>query len=283
MFKSSKDIIELQNTVNENLSKVSDWLQTNRLSINVKKTHIMIWTPRGRILPNIDIKMNGQSIGLVKETKFLGVILDDTLSWSKHIQCVRNKVSKGIGIIKKLCPFLKKSTLVNLYYAFIYPFLTYCIHVWGTAHDVHLNKLIVLQKRAIRIIAGVPPRSHTEPLFQQYKLIEFDDLITLNTSLFVYRYSHGLLPHVFDAFYRLNSHFNLYETRHGLMLSQPVGKTDRPYKTIRYQGVHVWNRILLLDIDVSLGIATFKYYVKKAILQGDLPSEKSLKRAATAR
>ena len=67
------------------------------------------------------------------------------------------------------------------------------------------------------------------------------------------------------------------------MLSQPVSITDRPYKTIRYQGVHVWNRILLLDIDVSLGIATFKYYVKKAILQGDLPSEASLKRAANAR
>ena len=100
----------------------------------------MFWTPRGRTLPNIDLKMNGQSIDLVKETKFLGVILDDTLSWSKHIQCVSNKVSKGIGIIKKLCPFLKKSTLVNLYYAFIYPFLTYCIHVWGTAHDVHLKK-----------------------------------------------------------------------------------------------------------------------------------------------
>ena len=114
MFKSSKDIIDLQNTVNETLSSVSDWLQTNRLSINVKKTHIMIWTPKSKPLPNIDIRMNNQSIGLVRETKFLGVILDDTLSWSKHIQCISNKVSKGIGIIKKLRPFLNKSTLVNL-------------------------------------------------------------------------------------------------------------------------------------------------------------------------
>ena len=170
MFTSSTDLLELQNIVNENLTQVSDWLQTNRLSINVKKTHVMIWTPKSKSLPSLSIKMNNQIIDVVKETKFLGVTLDEKLSWSKHIQNVSNKVSKGIGIIKKLRPFLNRSTLVDLYYAFVYPFLTYCIHVWGTACAVHLSKLTVLQKRAIRIIAGVSYRTHTDPILKNLSL-----------------------------------------------------------------------------------------------------------------
>merc|ERR1711895_406336 len=102
MFRSSKDVMQLQNTINHNLLQVSDWLNSNRLSINVKKTHIMIWSPNPRHVPKLDIQMNNQSIELVIETRFLGVIIDDKLSWSKHIRHVSKKVSKGVGIIKKL-------------------------------------------------------------------------------------------------------------------------------------------------------------------------------------
>ena len=269
MFRSSKDFVELQKTVNENLSEISDWLQSNRLSINVKKTHVMIWTPKSKVLPDIDIKMNGHNIDVVQETKFLGVILDDKLSWSKHVQYIGNKVSKGIGIIKKLCPLLNKSTLIDLYYAFVYPFLTYCIHVWGSTHAVHLSKLTVLQKRAIRIIAGVPPRSHTDPLFAQYKLLKFDHVLKLNIALFMYRYHHGLLPKIFNLLFIRNSQYHSYETRQAAMISMPYCRTDRAKRTMRYQGVHVWNRILSLNIDVSLGIETFKYHVKKTLIEGN--------------
>ena len=270
MFMSSKDFSELQNVVNENLASISDWLQANRLSINVKKTNIMIWTPKSKSLPNIDIKMDGQSIDVVNEIKFLGVILDDKLSWSKHIQYISNKVSKGIGIIKKLRPVLNKSTLINLYYAFVYPFLTYCIHVWGNTHAVHLSKLTVLQKRAIRIIAGVPARSHTDPLFLQLKLLKFEHTFKLNIALFMYRYHHGLLPEVFNLLFIRNSQYHSYETRQNSMISMPHCRTDRTKRTIRYQGVHVWNRIIFLNIDVSLSIETYKYYIKKNLMEGIL-------------
>ena len=243
MFTSSTDLLELQNIVNENLTQVSDWLQTNRLSINVKKTHVMIWTPKSKSLPSLSIKMNNQIIDVVKETKFLGVTLDEKLSWSKHIQNVSNKVSKGIGIIKKLRPFLNRSTLVDLYYAFVYPFLTYCIHVWGTACAVHLSKLTVLQKRAIRIIAGVSYRTHTDPFFEKFKLVKFNDVLTLSTALFMYKFHHNLLPNVFENFFRLNSEFHSYQTRHNEMLSTPLCKSERMRRTIRHRGVQVWNQI----------------------------------------
>ena len=150
--------------------------------------------------------------------------------------------------------------------------MTYCIHVWGSAHAVHLDKLTILQKRAIRVIAGVPPRSpNTDLLFQKFKLIKFEDVIILNISLFMYKFHHHLLPITFADFYRLNSHFHSYETRYNSMLSMPLCRTERTKRTIRYQGVHVWNTILSLNIDVSLEIASFKFHVKQALLQGKFP------------
>ena len=88
-----------------------------------------------------------------------------------------------------------------------------CIHVWGNTHAVHLSRLTVLQKRAIRIIAGVPSRSHTDTLFHEYKLIKFDDIIVLNIGLFMHKFYHGLLPDTFALWYRCNSQFHSYSTR----------------------------------------------------------------------
>ena len=270
MLKTSKNIIELQNTINENLSNVTDWLQANQLSINIKKTQFMIWSPKSKELPSIEIVMNNEKIDLVKETKFLGVMVDDKLTWSTHIQQAAGKISRGIGIIKKLRPFLHKKSLIDIYYAFVYPFMTYCIHVWGTAHDVHLSKLSVLQKRAIRIIAGVPPRTHSDPLFHDLRITKFDHLQTLNIAVFMYKYHHFLLPDTFEDLFKTNSQFHSYPTRYSSNICMPICKTDRSKRTIRYEGIPVWNKILNSNIDINVLPHTFKFYIKAALLSGDL-------------
>ena len=73
-----------------------------------------------------DIYIDGIEIDTVNHTQFLGVIIDNKINWSDHIKYICNKISKSIGIIKKVKSKLNKKTLVNLYYTFIYPFITYC-------------------------------------------------------------------------------------------------------------------------------------------------------------
>ena len=167
--------------------------------------------------------------------------------------------------------FTSSKYVYIVYVHIVYVHIVY-VHVWSTAHAIHLDKLTNLQKRAIRIIAGVPPRSpDTDLLFQKCKLIKFEDVIILNISLFVYTFHCHLLPTTFDTFYSCNSKFHSYETRYNSMLSMPLCRTERTKRTIRYQGVHVWNTILSLSIDVSLEIATFKFHIKKELLQGNFP------------
>ena len=79
--------------------------------------------------------------------KYLGVIIDHKLNWTQHIAYVKNKISKGIGIMYRARSCLTKRSLKNLYYSYIYPYLIYCIEIWGISPQTHLNPLLLMQKK----------------------------------------------------------------------------------------------------------------------------------------
>ena len=104
----------------------------------------------------------------VKEVTFLGVILDENLSWKPHISHVAGKISKSVGIIGRSSPCLSKLALKTLYYSLVYPYFQCCIMVWGSTYPSNLNRLILLQKCSVRIILIVNKRAfdaHADPLF----------------------------------------------------------------------------------------------------------------------
>ena len=98
------------------------------------------------------IIIRNTEISSVRSTKFLGVIVDDKLNLKEQIQYIENKISKSIGILYKVRPYLCTGTLRNLYFSFIYPYLIYCNDVWGNACSTHIGPIIKLQKRAVRTI-----------------------------------------------------------------------------------------------------------------------------------
>ena len=90
-------------------------------------TQFMVFSLMKHIITNTDLFINNQIIYRVEHTMFLGVILDSHLTWSYHIQHVKIKIAKNIGILCRARKVLKRTTLITLYYAFIYPYLTYCV------------------------------------------------------------------------------------------------------------------------------------------------------------
>ena len=152
LFISGKNIDNLIQTVNHEIEKVFDWLSVNKLSLNIQKTHYMIFHSRKNIKINFDVLINNEIINKVECTKFLGVLIDSKLTWCNHISYLKRKISKGIGILCKLRKCFSSSTLLTLYYSFIYPYLLYCIEVWGNTSQCYVFPLFKLQKKAIRII-----------------------------------------------------------------------------------------------------------------------------------
>ena len=146
-----KDMLSIITTLNHELHTFSTWLKANKLSLNTDTTYYMIFH-RARIkLPDTDypIIMNNSPLSNIKNHKYLGVILDSKMSWIQHISYVKNKVAKGIGIMFKARTYLDRRSLINLYNAYIYPYLIYCVESWGNAAKCHLDPLYILQQQKL--------------------------------------------------------------------------------------------------------------------------------------
>ena len=96
--------------------------------------------------------MQRNVVECVTRTKFLGVIIDNKLKWNDHITYVKRKISKTIGFFYKMRQYLGRKALVNLYYSLVFPYLIYCSEIWGNASSVHLDPIIKIKKRCVRII-----------------------------------------------------------------------------------------------------------------------------------
>ena len=128
MFLSGKYPDNPIRTTNEEMDKVVDWLQINRLSLNLNKTHFILFRRKGvRISLSTDLIINNIQIDMIQRTKFLGVIIDENLSFQRHINYINGKVACGIGI------YFSIETMRILDKAFIYPYFTSALR-FGVTH-----------------------------------------------------------------------------------------------------------------------------------------------------
>ena len=147
VFVEGQSIDEAVNIMNSEFKKISTWLSANKLTMNVAKCHFMVFH-RSRIkINNQNILLDDSQLEQINFTKFLGVIIDDKLNFINHIAYIKNKISKGLGIIIKARKYLSKKILINLYNTFVLPYLIYCVEIWGNACDTHLDPIIKLQKK----------------------------------------------------------------------------------------------------------------------------------------
>ena len=126
-FLSGNGPYLLSEMMNKELCKLFKWLKANKLSLNVKKTHYILFRSKHKSVPTMKTKVRtmDECIGEVQSTKFLGVVIDCYFNWSKHRNYIKTKVSKEIGIINRIKQFINKETLRTLYFSFVYPYLYY--------------------------------------------------------------------------------------------------------------------------------------------------------------
>ena len=266
LFKSGKDSNQLQSEIENELSLISEWLKINKLSLNIKKTQFMIFTTKNSSTQNIELKIDGHAIDQTFTTKFLGVLIDSQLSWKAHINYISGKIAKGIGIILKARKLFDSETLTTLYYSFIYPYLQYCNHVWGNTHVTYLQKLHILQKRIVRIIAGVKPREHTAPIFKELKILSIFDINIYVISKFMYEVYHHEALNVFILMFKANADVHDHNTRQANHYHLPLPKKMIGKSNISYRGALIWNKIMSCKIRTNFSKAIFCGDMKKVLI-----------------
>ena len=130
----------------------------------------MIFCRRKMLDHNVKLLIDGQTIDEVQKTKFLGIIIDNKLTWKWHIDHIAGKISRGIGMIIKARQYLNKSGLMSLYYSFIYPYITYCNHIWQATYKTRLKRLVMLQNKAVRILSHAGNRTSSDSCIKNWIL-----------------------------------------------------------------------------------------------------------------
>ena len=188
--------------------------------------------------------LNNSRLSQVKVTKFLGVIIDENLTWKNHIDELATKISKNIGIMNRLKHYLPSKILLTLYNSFVSPYLNYSILTWGNS-PTKCNKLLILQKRAVRIISNADYRDHSAPLFAKFNILQCNDLYFLNLGKFMYKSMHNLLPSCFNSCFTLASNMHVYSTRSSARgnLFVQFNRTSMSKNSVIYQGTLYWNSL----------------------------------------
>ena len=142
----------------------------------------------GYIAPDdINITIRNEMIGRVYSTKFVGVLINNKLNWKCRVHYINNKSSKCIGIMIKGRKNWPKSYLITLYYTFAYPYLLYCIHVWGRSGKTVSKLLAKTQNRLVHIITSSGYRTNTESLYQNIKVLKVPKIYDYAISVFMYK------------------------------------------------------------------------------------------------
>ena len=151
------------------------------------------------------------------------------------------KISKSIGILSRARNFLNMDTLKQLYFLFLFPYLSYGNIIWGQAAASTLYPIFKIQKRAIRILTNTRRRESTKLLFQNLKILRLPEIYKFSALIFMYQFKNKLLPSPFDNFYSENQAFHCYPTRHATHLRVPLTRTKMADTFIKKTGVNLWN------------------------------------------
>jgi hypothetical protein len=224
-----KNLADLTTYINGELQKIANWFRSNKMAVNTAKTKFIVFRTRGkRVDPtHCELLFNNNEIGHVPEDpnlifpitrihnegeeksfKLLGLLFDEYLSFDSHVDNLCSKIAKSLFCMNRIKNFVTTPALKMLYYAMVHSHIAYCLNVYSCANSTTMNKLKIMQKKAIRIVCNANYLDHTGPLFKQQKILPLEELIKLSALKFMHKYTHGKLPLSFNEMWITNRQRN---------------------------------------------------------------------------
>jgi hypothetical protein len=243
LFRSNKNFIKLIEEMNTELDYLTEWFRANRLSLNSSKTHFIVFG--NKHVPGDDdyqITLDGTILKRVQSTKFLGVFIDEKLTWNQHINNICAKASRGVGIISRMRNVFPPATLKLLYDTLIYPYLTYCCVIWGSAYMNVLNNIIVIQNKALRLITNSKYRTSAGPLYVRLNLLRVVDIYKYQVLLFMFKVRNYIVPNSCMNYVEINPSSE-HNTRSASYFKLFRFRTNTRQHSISIAGPRLWNTI----------------------------------------
>ena len=253
-FVPLENSLDFFRTVNSELDNISQWFNSNRLSVNLDKTYVSLFSLRNNVFLN-NFLINHEILKFGDKGRFLGIFFDQKLNFSYHVKHICTKLSKTIGIFYKIFKFIPFSTRVSLYYSLFYPYLLYCNLIWGGASPTIVQPIFLLQKRAVRLICGEGYLAHTNPLFFRTKILKFSDIHTFLLCLYFHQ-----------NFSKFSTPDHAYDTRNRDFYIPTFQRLSICQRSLEFSAPSAWNR-LPIHLKNIKKYSTFKNKLKIYLLE----------------
>lgn len=259
-FEDSCGII-IQN-IKQDLKCLTKWLSSHKLTLNVNKSSFM-WVDKWRINDDVrnEIFFEKGSLQYNTEIKFLGLIIDEKLSWHKHTEYIRKKIVGPVGILRRISNSVPQHLLRSVYFSLIHSHLEYLNIIWSSTYESHISPLKTLQNKAIKNLYNLPHRYNTSDLYNVFKIRCLESLYVVKVNEFIHQVINQLRHSQIQFLLRQELHS--YRTRYCSHISLPQVHSRQGLTSILYKGVSEYNK---LPIDIkSLDFKPFKIKMRKHV------------------
>ncbi|CAH2083596.1 unnamed protein product [Euphydryas editha] len=265
LFYFGINIHSILQEAQKDLDLLQTWFSRNLLTINVTKTNYMIFSAKNKKIPNFQpLTINGSEINQVNTEKYLGLTLDNRLSWKPHIAKIHSKLSSLLGCVRSIVKCLPLNVRYAIYNTLIKPHIDYLIEVWGTACKTNLCKLQTAQNKLVKVLFNYNYWTSHKIIYKETKIMNISQIYKYKTCILIYKILNKDIHSRITFTKNLDIHKrNLRRAHH---ISIPKKITLYGEKNIRFEGAKMYNS-LPNDIKSCQKISTFKKLLKCHILE----------------
>ena len=258
LLLSHENLTTLELHCNLELIHINNWFLANKLTANMSKaSKFMLTLGKSRVIhpQNFTIKMGDTILEKVSSIKYLGVIFDDCFKWHHHVSYISTKISRSVGVLSKLRYYTNIQTLLKVYHSLVGSHLNYALIVWGAAGVTALQRLRVLQNRAVRFISRAPRFRILGNDYLNLRILKLDDMYQLAVAKFMHKYHHNKLPDYFLNFFHEAQTLHQYNLRQNTTTNlRPIDcKKASMERSLRFIGPKLWDKapVELRDVNIS--------------------------------
>ena len=220
-----------ESQINKILQNIIEWLNKNSLNINVEKTKILNTGSYKSIPRHLTITLNNQQIEQIHNIKFLGITVDEHLTWKEHIDTICKKINKFVFALKKIREVTSIKTAIMVYHAYICSIIRYGIIAWGYSTDT--TRVFIAQKKCLRAIFNMKWSESCRPVFKSENLLTVPNMFIYETAKFV-----KFNIHLFD----INTNENKRKVTQSY-LKMPVPRLEMFRRSCVYMAPLVFNSL----------------------------------------
>ena len=250
--KSYEDLFQF---ANDDLNSLYDWLCANKLTINLDKTKYIVYSISNRTsMPSnsLSLALNGVKIKRVDQFTFLGLIIDQHLSWKAHMLKILSKIQRNLSVIRKIACFLDKDALMQLFHSLILSHIRYGITVWHHSHIGLCEKIQACVNKFFRMIFFLKPRDSTQGVMKDNNILSVNQIYHFEMAKIIQRLALNGAPEAIQSIFEQHSRLVDVNLRSGSIYLPALFSTDKGQQCITFTGPNIWNSLpIQIKKDVS--------------------------------